>query len=146
MSLKRRVKLWRMSVNGPPIGDFRSVDGPSVKEELVLLASIKAPRDQSAYLTNHGVELRYAEYDSSRGRWERCLMSSPVFEMLSAFRNSGEFPYAFEASPSEGELEWLRAQANGATIRPVLPLHRYLVAARPEDLAAFEAAGEDDVE
>ncbi len=103
--------------------------GPPSKE-LVLVASIEAPRDKSVYLTDHGVELRYAEYDSSAGRWERCLMSRQVFEMLSTLRASGDFPYAFEASPSEGELEWLRAQAEGATIRPVLPLYRYLVAAR----------------
>jgi len=132
-----------MSVSGPPIGDFRSIHGPSVKEELVLVASVEAPRDKAAYLKDHGVELRYAEYDSSTGRWERCLMSHGVRDTLSALHATGEFPYPFEASPSEGELEWLQAQAKDATIRPVLPLYRYLVPASKEELEALDTLTAD---
>jgi len=137
MSPKIKGKRWNMSVSGPPVGDFRSTDGPSIKEALVLVAWIDAPRDKAAYLKDHGVELRFAEFDSSAGRWERCLLSRQVADMLLELGASGEFPHPFEARPSEGELEWLRAQAKGATIRPVLPLYRYLVAASKEEIEAL---------
>jgi hypothetical protein len=92
-------------------------------------------------LEDLGVSMRWAEYNCDSERWERCLMSEGVADLLEDLHAEGDFPYHFEAGPSLGELAWLRAQAEGATERPELPLHQYVIPAPAEALDGIATSG-----
>lgn len=61
-------------------------------------------------------------------------MSEAVADMLESMSAEGSFPHAFEAGPSLAEVAWIKAQAEGETNRPELPLHQYLIPAKAEAL------------
>lgn len=66
-------------------------------------------------------------------------MSEAVADMLESMHSEGSFPYAFEAGPSLAEVAWIKAQAEGETERPELPLHQYLIPAEAEALEEVAA-------
>ena len=124
-------------VHGPPTKDFIDGSGELVKEPSVLIGYVAVGRDRRQYLEDLGVDMRWAEYYCDSERWERCLMSEGVADLLEDLHAEGDFPYGFEIGPSEGEVAWLKAKARGASERPELPLHAYLRVARAEDLDAL---------
>ena len=130
-------------VTGPPMKTFISNDGERVQEPLVLIAWVDSPEEQRQYLSDHGVDLTYAHFDPDTLRWECCLMSEGVAELLEDLYEEDDFPYLFEAGPSQGELEWLEAQARGDTERPELPLSAYLQPADPQRLARVTSSLEN---
>lgn len=128
MSLTQRV-------DGPPVKSYLDGKGGRIEEECTQVGWCDAEADRGQYLTDLGVDLSYAEYGPDTMRWERCLFSEEVADLLEDLHSTGDFPYAFEAGPSQGELEWLEAQACGATELPELPLKTYLIPANAERLA-----------
>ena len=124
-------------VDGPPVKRYLDGNGGSIEEECSQVGWCDLPADRDQYLSDLGVDLTYAEYDPDTMRWERCLFSEGVADLLEDLHAEGDFPYAFESGPSQGELEWLEAAARGATERPELPLYKYLVPAQVAGLAAL---------
>jgi len=121
MSTRLDVMTQSQIVNQPPTADFIRNEGGLVKEDLVYVATIDAPVEKRQYLIDHGVDLTWAEYDLDTLRWERCLLSEGVADLLEELHAEGSFPYPFQAVPSQGELEWIEAQVRGETKRPKLP-------------------------
>ena len=129
--MRERLDVMNLTqmVEGPPTKGFIDGSGRVLKEPCVLLAVIDAPADKRQYLDDLGVNMTWAEYDSESERWDRCLMSEGVADLLEDLQAAGDFPYHFEAGPSQGELAWLRAKEQGVIERPELSLWMYLVAA-----------------
>jgi hypothetical protein len=128
-------------VDGPPTKDFIEGGGKLVKEPCGLVGFVAIGPDRRQYLEDLGVNMTWAEYSSDSERWERCLMSEGVAELLEDLHAEGDFPYHFEVAPSRGELAWLRAQAEGASERPERPLHDFVIGANAEELDALALIG-----
>lgn len=124
-------------VDGPPTQDFVDGSGKLIKEPCVLIGWVDLPADRRRYLEDLGVNMAWAEHDADSQRWERCLLSEGVADLLEDLHAEGDFPHAFEVGPSQGELEWLEAQARGAMERPELSLASYLIPAHAERLVAL---------
>ncbi len=135
MSERLNVLNLTQLVDGPPVKKYRDGGQDWIEEDCSCVGWIDADRDQHRYLSDLGVDLSYAYFDPDTMRWERCLFSEEVADLLEDLHSTGDFPYAFEAGPSQGELEWLEAQACGATELPELPLKTYLIPANAERLA-----------
>lgn len=121
-------------VDGPPTMDFVDGSGELVKELCVLVGHIAIGPEHRRYLEDLGINMTWAEYDHCAERWERCLMSEAVADLLEDLFAEGDFPHHFEIGPSQGELAWLRTHVRGATERPELPLRTYLLGANAEAL------------
>lgn len=131
-----RVTTFRSPVAGPPTLMVVENDGRHVKEEQSLVGNIEAGFDKKHVLELYGVDLRYAIHNPETGRWERCLFSYPLADMLEMLTIEGEFPFAFEAIPSQAEVDWADLKTRGKAERPMLPLNGYLTPATPESLSA----------
>ena len=121
-------------VEGPPRKLFIKDSGGVTFEDCVLVGFVALEEAQRPYLDDLGINTSWAEFNPRMGRWERCLMSESVAEMLASMHADGSFPHRFEAGPSLGEVAWLKARAGGALQRPELPLHDYLIPASAEVL------------
>lgn len=128
-------------VPGPPMKLFIRNTGGIVKEPCVLVGHVSIEADQRPYLDAHGINTTWAEY--REGRWERCLMSESVADMLVELYAEGSFPHAFEVGPSLGEVAWIKARYDGAEARPALPLQDYLT---PADADTLDAVSKLDVQ
>lgn len=124
-------------LSGPPILRYRNNEGDWVEESQVLVGWIQAPEDRRRYLTDHGIDLRYASFDPDTLRWECCLFSEEVADMLIELIQESDFPFAFEARPSWAELDWRLRQARGESERPEQPLWMYVTEASEEVLEAW---------
>ena len=100
-----RVQVLTFStlVAGPPTLEYVENDGTRVTEEQCLVGWIRADFDKRQQLELYGVDLRFAIHDPKAGRWERCLFSHPVADLLELLSSDGDFPFAFEATPSQAE-------------------------------------------
>lgn len=134
MSKQNDVMQYSETVEGPPVKVFIRDSGGVVTEPCVLVGHVVMDEARRPYLDDLGINTSWAEYDRALGRWERCLMSEAVADMLESMSAEGHFPFSFEAGPSLAELAWLKAQAAGETERPELPLHQYLIPATAEAL------------
>ena len=112
-------------VEKPPTKSYLDGKGGMIEEECTEIGWIDAPAGKRRYLEDLGVDLTWAEHDPFTERWERCLFSEGVADLLEDLHTVGDFPYSFETGPSQGQLAWLRAKAQGAKRRLVLPLRRY---------------------
>lgn len=134
--MSKRIDVMKLTepVLGPPMKLFIRNTGGIVREPCVFIGYIDIDETQCTTLSALGINMTWAEYDRETERWERCLMSEAVADMLEELFLEGSFPYAFEVGLSRGEVAWITAQAEGATFRPELPLHQYLIPADPEAL------------
>lgn len=139
MSKKIDVMQFTQPVLAPPMKVFIKDSGGIVKEPCVLVGHVVMDEERRGYLDDLGINTTWVEYNREGGRWERCLMSEAVADMLESMHAEGSFPYAFEAGPSLAEVAWIKAQAEGATERPELPLHQYLIPAEAEALEEVAA-------
>lgn len=131
-----QVLTFSSPVAGPPTLDCIENDGRRVTEEQSLVGFVEAAFDRKNVLELYGIDLRYAFHNPKTGRWERCLFSCALADMLELLAADDEFPFAFEATPSQGEVDWAELKARGQTTRPKFPLKVYLTPATPEALAA----------
>jgi len=138
-----RIDITRLTqpVSRPPVQSLIDDHGRRVEEEQTYVGWVEASAGQARSLRDHGIDLTLAEHDPEAGRWERCLFSDQVLTLLEDLHAEGDFPYRFEAVPSEGELEWLDRQARGEPDRPVLPLRAYLQPASADAIDAWAARG-----
>ena len=134
MSKSMDVMKFTQPMLNPPMKVFLKDSGGIVLEPCVLVGHVVMEEKRRAYLDELGINTSWVEFSSKAGRWERCLMSEAVAEMLESMHAEGHFPHAFEVAPSLGEVAWLKAQAKGETERPELPLHDYLIPASAEAL------------
>ena len=116
---------------GPPEQRLVRNNGEPVFELLTHVGTIVAHDEAREELSLYGICLDYALYDRNAGAWRCCLFSAECLRMLRELRDEGQFPYVFEAFPSEAEVQWQLAQATGKTSRAPLPLKAYLTASRP---------------
>lgn len=119
-------------LNGPPMKLFIRNNGNIVKEPCVLVGHVAIDEARRGYLDELGINTTWAVYRT--GRWERCLISEAVADLLVELHAEGSFPFAFEAGPSQAEAAWSKARSEGAHERPVLPLLDYLLPADAEAL------------
>jgi hypothetical protein len=103
------------------------------------VGTIDAPADRSRELEDYGIYMELAEFDVGNQRWEGCLFSEQVADMLEELHAEGQFPYVFEAAPSVAELDWLVRQAAGEEARAPHTLRAYRSPASAEDLARVAA-------
>jgi len=141
MSERLDVTSLTQMVDGPPVKSYLDGKGGRIEEECTQVGWCDAEADRSQYLTDLGVDLSHAEYDPDSMRWERCLFSEGVADLLEDLHAEGDFPFAFESGPSQGELEWLEAAARGAKERAELALYKYVIPAEPGALDALAAGG-----
>lgn len=135
------VMTLTQSVNGPPMKLFIRNNGGIALEPCVLVGHISMERSQRDALDALGILTSWSQYDPEAGRWEHCLMSDAVADLLCDLHAEGSFPYAFEVCPSRGEATWQKAQAEGDSIRPILPLSEYLLPAESTALDALAGIG-----
>lgn len=129
-------------LTSPPRRAFRANEddaegGPAVYEDLVLVGWIAAPRSVRESLELYGIDMSCAKHNSLEGRWEGCILSEPVADMLVELIAEGEFPYAFEVLPSWAELEWRVRQLRGEVQRPELEVYMFTEPASLEAVEAF---------
>lgn len=124
-------------LSGPPTLRYRSNEGEWVEESQVLVGWVRAPEDRRRYLTDHGIDLRYASFNPDTHRWDCCLFSEGVADMLVELVAEGDFHFAFEAKPSWAELDGRLQQARGESARPEQPLRMYVTEASDEVLDAW---------
>lgn len=129
----------------PPRRAFRSNEGETVYEDLVLVGWVEAPRSARETLDLYGMDVSCAQFNRIEGRWEGCLFSEPVADMLVELLAEGEFPHAFEAFPSWAELEWRVRQGRGETERPELEVYMFMEAASAEACEAFRKRSGHDL-
>ena len=134
--MSERLDIMNLTqlVERPPTKSYRDGRGGTVVEECTEIGLVDAPADRRRYLEDLGIDLTWAEHDPFTERWERCLFSEGVADLLEDLHAAGDFPYAFESGPSRGGLAWLKAKARGETERPRVPLNAYLIAANAEEL------------
>lgn len=140
MSKSMDIMQFNQPVIGPPMKVFIKDSGGIVKEPCVLVGHIVMEEERRGYLDDLGINTTWTVYSREAGRWERCLMSEAVADMLESMSAEGQFSHAFEVGPSLAEVAWIKAQAQGETERPELPLHQYLIPAGAEaldEVAAF---------
>lgn len=121
-------------MDGPPLKIFIRDSGGIVREPCVLVGHIVIEEERREYLDELGINTTWAYYHREAGRWEQCLLSEAVADMLVELHAEGSFPHAFEVGPSRAEVAWIKAQANGETHRPEVPLHHYILPAEVEAL------------
>jgi len=131
-----QILTFSTPVAGPPTLMVVENDGRHVMEEQALVGWISASFDRKHVLELYGIDLRYAIHNPSTGRWERCLFSCPLADMLEMLAAEDEFPFSFDATPSQAEANWAALKARGQTERPMFPLKTYITAATAESLAA----------
>lgn len=134
MSQSMDVMQLTQPMLSPPMKLFIKDNGGIVLEPCVLVGHIVVEEERRTYLDALGINTSWSEFSSKQGRWERCLMSEAVADMLESMHAGGYFPHAFEVGPSLGEVAWLKARARGELERPELPLHDYLIPAPAEAL------------
>jgi hypothetical protein len=131
------VMSLQQMVSGPPVQDFIAEADGVIHEEQTEVGWIDADQNKGEKLAEYGVCMRFAEWDPETERWERCLFSESVADLLVELHGEGDFPFQFESGPSQAQADWLERQARGETRRDVLPLWQYAVPASAETLAAL---------
>jgi len=133
-------KRLEQVVHHPPRRSYSDCDGRRIEEEQTLTGHVTAARDRRRELEDYGIDMDLAQFDEERGRWEGCLFSAQVADMLQQLTDEGQFPYPFEALPSVAELDWLKRRTAGAEIRALHPLRAYRTPAPAEKLAKLAEA------
>lgn len=131
-----QVTSFHTPVAGPPTLMVVENDGRPVMEEQSLVGWVSASYDRKSVLELYGIDMRYAIHNPRTDRWERCLFSCPLADMLEMLAAEDEFPFAFEATPSQAEVDWAHLRTHGQKSRPMFPLKFCLIVATPESLAA----------
>lgn len=126
-------------VGRPPVRSYINDQGRTVEEEQTLVGFVVANEDQRSLLNDYGICLELAEFNTKTQRWERCLFSEAVADMLQSLCDEGQFPHSFEAAPSVAELDWFERRLAGEETRAPHPLRAYYTPATVERLAQLEA-------
>jgi len=125
-------------LSGPPRRAFRTNEGRTVHEDLVLVGWVEAPMSARKTLDLYGIDMSYAHYDPAQGRWEDCFFSEEVADMLVELTEEDQFPHPFEASPSWATLDWWVRKSQGERVRPEYEVYLYCEPASPESVRAWE--------
>lgn len=128
-------------VDHPPLRWFIANTGDWVSEEQTLVGFVAAAQECQDQLHSYGICLELADFNPETQRWEGCLFSTEVAEMLQELHDERQFPYLFEAAPSVAELDWLERKAAGETTRAAHPLRAYFTQASVEALEKLGMAG-----
>lgn len=131
-------------VDDAPTLTLRSNEGKPVVERQVLVGYVKAGAEAKGQLEAYCVCMDYAVYDSRERQWKQCLFSEGAADTLKELRAEGQFPYSFEAVPSQAEAEWQLAKVSGASERPLQPLRAYVTPASLEALAKLAAIHKEE--
>jgi hypothetical protein len=121
-------------VTEPPTRSLRTNDGQTVTEDLIYTGWVAAPVKSRRLLEDYGIDLRSAWFCTETKRWESCLFSVQVADLLEQLSTENQFPFAFEATPSQAEVLWWKARERGAPERPEVALVAFCTPGNPEGL------------